>query len=542
MAHSADFVFRDGPVYSGDSARTWARAVAVLSGRIVAVGGEEQVLPLAGPDTEVVDLKGRLLCAGFQDAHVHPITAGMTLLRCNLLDATGAADTERRISEYAATHPSEPWIRGGGWRFTWFENGMPPAALLDRLVPDRPAYLRVADGHAGWANSLALQAAGITAATADPADGRIERLADGSPQGTLQEGAMDLVERVLPANGADQLDRGLAAAERYLLSLGVTAWQDAWVTDELHGAYVRAGTSGTLVTTVRGALWWDRDGGLEQLDAFEARRDESVGRYRAGSVKLMLDGICENYTAKLLEPYLDQSGALTANRGMDFIDPTQLAEIVTELMRRGLQPHFHSLGDGAVRNALDAVAAARSELGWTDVRPHIAHIQVVDPADLPRFRELGVIANAQPLWACADDAMNVMTVPFLGDTRADLQYPFRDLLRHGATLAMGSDWSVSTPNVMHQIDVAVNRKVLGEKGSAPFLPWQRISVADALSGFTSGSAYVNHLETTHGSVEVGKVGDLVVLESDPFATDDIAAIRVDLTMVDGAIVYNRAGS
>lgn len=539
MTQPADIVFKGGPVFTSDAARSWGRAVAVRSGRIAAVGGDADIDRFIGPDTTIIDLDGRFMCAGFQDAHVHPISGGLTMLRCDLLDIRERDEGLRAIADYVRDHPGEPWIRGGGWKFHWFDGGTPPAALLDQLVPDRPAYLRVADGHAGWANSLALAAAGIDASHPDPADGRIERLADGTPQGTLQEGAMNLVERVLPADDAATLDRGLAAGQGYLTSLGITGWQDAWVTDELHAAYLRATKAGTLAATVRGALWWDREAGLEQLDAMEELRRQSSGRYRAGSVKLMLDGVCENFTARMLHPYLDGNGEPTSNTGIDFIDPGALPGIVTEVMRRGFQPHFHALGDAAVRGALDAVAAAREAVGWTDLRPHIAHIQVIDPDDLARFRTLGVTANAQALWACADEAMTDMTLPFLDRSRASLQYPFHDLLRHGATLALGSDWSVTSANVMQQVDVAVHRRVPGDPTTSSFLPEQRITVADAVAGFTAGSAYVNHLDATHGSVEVGKMADLVVLNGNPFSDSDISAIEVDLTLIEGEVVYER---
>lgn len=532
MTPFADTVFRNGRVFRADPARSWAEAVAVSGGRIAAVGGWSDLRHAVGPATEVIDLDGRFLGPGFQDAHVHPHTGGRRMITCDLTDAGDAAGALRRIGAYAAANPDDPWIHGGGWQFAWFGGGTPSAALLDSVVPDRPAYLRVADGHAGWANSLALAAAGIGRGTPDPRHGRIERLPGGLPQGTLQEeGGMALVERLLPVETDADLDRALLAAQDHLIGLGVTAWQDAAVGERLHRAYCRLAGDGRLVATVRGALWWDPDLGLEQLDAFEQAREESSGRYRAGTVKLMLDGVCENFTARTLTPYLDRHGTPTDNRGMDYIEVESLPRIVTEIMRRGFQPHFHALGDAAVRSALDAVEAARRELGWTDVRPHLAHLQIVHPDDIPRFAQLGVAMNAQAVWACADSAMIDLTIPYLGEPRASWQYPFADLLRAGTTLAMGSDWSVSTADPMAQIAVAVHRRTA--EAPTAFLPAQAIPVADALVGFTAGSAFVNHRESDSGTIRVGAVADLVVLDGDPFSTDDIASIRVDMTVVDG---------
>jgi predicted amidohydrolase YtcJ len=256
----------------------------------------------------------------------------------------------------------------------------------------------------------------------------------------------------------------------------------------------------------------------------------------------MLDGVAETFTASMLEPFFDESGAPTTNRGIDFIDPDELREHVTRLDAVGLQPHFHALGDRAVRNALDAVEAARAANGPSDTRPHLAHIQVIHPEDIPRFARLGAIANAQPLWACHDPQMDVLTEPFLGPDRAAQQYPFASLLRAGARLAMGSDWGVSTPNPLIEMEVAVNRVIRHPRlqpPPPPFIPTERISLEEAIHGFTMGSAYVNHLDDATGSVTVGKLADLAVIDRDLFAPDvgPIGDGRVLATFVDGEIVF-----
>jgi predicted amidohydrolase YtcJ len=533
-------VFRNGPVFRADAARSWARAVAVRGGRIAAVGGDEMVVDLVGPDTRVVDLDGRLLCPGFQDAHVHPVTGGRILLECNLTEVATWPEARRIVADYAAAHPDLPFIWGGGWQFAWFSGGLPTREELDELIPDRPAYLRVADGHAGWANTRALEAAGIHPGTPDPPDGRIERTPDGRIQGTLQEeGGMRLVERLRVEADTD-LDRALRRGQQYLIERGITAWQDAAVTPALHRTYLRMAGSGELIATVRGALWWEPGAGpAEQLARMEEMRAESVPGYLPGSVKLMLDGVVENFTARVLTPYLRADGASTGTTGLDYFEPQSLPPIVTEIVRRGFQPHFHALGDAAVRAALDAVAAARSALGHTDVRPHVAHLQIVDPADIPRFRALGVAANAQPLWACNEEAMTDLTLPFLEPRVAANQYPFRSLLDAGATMAMGSDWSVSTPDVMQQVHVAVTRTVPWDRRPEPFQPDQGVSVADALAAFTAGSSFVNFLDAERGSITAGGAADLVVLGGNPFESDDIAAIGVDLTVIGGDVVFER---
>ncbi|CAM5379335.1 amidohydrolase [Streptomyces chartreusis] len=537
----ADLLFTGGPVLTPEG-RT-ATAVAVTGDRITAVGREE-VHDLAGPRTEVVDLAGRLLLPGFQDAHVHPVPAGLELTQCDLTGTRTADETLAAVRAYADAHPEREWITGGGWSMEAFEGGTPTKELLDSVVPDRPVYLPNRDHHGAWVNSRALALAGITRDTPDPADGRIERDASGEPSGTLQEGAMQLVGRLTPpATEADRV-AALLHAQRHLHALGITAWQDALVGDFLGmdnpaQAYLTAARDGSLTARVVGALWWDRERGSEQIPELAERREAlSHGRFRATSVKLMLDGVAETGTAALVDPYLDKCGCATANRGTSFIDPEQLPKYVTELDALGFQCHFHALGDRAVRDALDAIEAARAANGPSDTRPHLAHLQVIQPADVPRFARLGAIANIQPLWAAHEPQMDELTIPFLGPERATWQYPFGALLRSGARLAAGSDWPVSSPDPLHGVHVAVNRVTPDADDAQVFLPGERIGLAEALTAYTAGSAHVNHLDDT-GEVRAGALADLVVLDRDPFdgPAEGIAQTRVARTYVGGAQVY-----
>ena len=536
----ADLLFTNGPVLTPEG-RT-ATAVAVTGDRITAVGHAE-VHELAGPRTQVVDLAGRLLLPGFHDAHVHPVPAGLELTQCDLTRAKTAEDTIAAVRAYADAHPDREWITGGGWSMEAFQGGTPTKELLDSVVPDRPVYLPNRDHHGAWVNSRALQLAGITRDMPDPVDGRIERDASGEPAGTLQEGAMQLVGRLTPpATQADRLS-ALLHAQRHLHALGITAWQDALVgeflgMDDPSDAYLTAARDGSLTARVVGALWWDRERGAEQIPELVERRARlSHGRFSASSVKLMLDGVAETGTAALLDPYLDKCGCATANRGTSFIDPDQLPKYVTELDALGFQCHFHALGDRAVRDALDAVEAARATNGPSDTRPHLAHLQVVHPDDVARFARLGAVANIQPLWAAHEPQMDELTIPFLGPERALWQYPFGALLRSGATLAAGSDWPVSSPDPLQGIHVAVNRIEPGGAGPV-FLPGERLDLATAITAYTAGSAYANHLDDT-GRITAGALADLVVLDRDPFAAplEEIAETQVALTYVGGTGVY-----
>jgi hypothetical protein len=491
-----------------------------------------------------VDLGGRTAVPGFQDAHVHPIGAELDAMRCNLLVTRGAEDYLAVVAEYARTHPDEPWIRGGGWYMPDFPGGTPHREALDRVCPDRPVYLENRDGHGAWVNSRALELAGIDARTPDPPAGRIERDPDGAPSGTLHEGAIHLVARLLPPDTQAEVEAALVAGQARLHAFGITAWQDASVKTGIEEpAYASLAAADRLSARIVGALRWDWHRGLEQVDELiERRRATSAGRYAATSVKFFLDGVFENFTASMLEPYGDGRGGTTDNRGLRQVDPEVLAEAVTRLDALGFQAHFHAIGDRAVRDALDAVEAARRANGPSDTRPHIAHIQVIDPADLQRFKALDVAANVQAYWACHEDQMDDLTIPFIGD-RWRLQYPFRSLRDAGALLAMGSDWSVSTPNPLLQMELAVERVWDGNRGGRePFLPDERIELIDALAAFTAGSAWVNHLDASTGSLEVGKAADLAVLDRDLFdrSAGPIGDVRVVATFVDGKAVHETA--
>lgn len=538
----ADLVLMGGLIQKMDRRRARASAVAVRGGRIVAVGNDAAVRAWIGPRTRVVDLRGRTVTPGFGDAHVHPVGAGLGRLRCDLAGVRGQDRYLAIIAAYAASHPHEPWIRGDGWSMADFPGGIPHRAALDRISPDRPVYLESRDGHTAWVNSKALELAGITADTPDPDDGRIERETDRRPSGALQEGAAYLVERLLPATTPDELVAALRLAQAELHALGITNWQDAIVAPhEEEIAYTTLAGRGELTARVVGALWWEHSRGVEQIEELVERRARTaIGRYAPTSVKLMQDGVLENFTGAVLEPYLDADGRPTANRGMSQIDPESLKGHVARLDALGFQAHFHAIGERAVREALDAIEAARRANGASDTRPHIAHIQVIHPDDIGRFRELGVVANAQPYWACHEDQMDDLTIPFLGAERSRWQYPFGSLLAAGATLAMGSDWAVSTANPLLEMEVAVNRVLdehLGEK--PPFLPDERIELIDALAAFTTGTAWVNHLEDEVGSIEVGKAADLAVLDRDVFdrAEGAIGETRVVATFVDGVAVH-----
>jgi predicted amidohydrolase YtcJ len=553
-------VFRNGSLFDGHRYVGMGSAVVVSGGRVAEVVDErdlEAQLNGAGGPTQrgrrpnstgigVVDLAGGLLAPGFVDAHVHAVQGGLERIRCDLTEGHTRDDYLATIAAYAAGHPELPWILGGGWAMSAFPGGTPTATDLDTVVPDRPVFLPNRDHHGAWVNTRALEIAGITAETPDPPHGRIERDGNQLPTGTLHEGAMHLVVRHAPDTDPEDYYAGLLAGQAYLHSQGVTGWQDAIVgdyagMDDPGPTYLRAAQRGDLTAYVVGALWWNRDLGEEQVPSLVERRAAYThGRFRATSVKFMQDGVAENGTAAMTTPYLDRCGHATTNTGHSFVDPAALRTYVARLDAEGFQVHVHGIGDRGVREALDAFAGTSRER-----RHHIAHLQVIHPDDVRRFAELGVAANMQALWACLDDQMVDLTLPFLGAERAAWQYPFGDLHRAGARLVAGSDWPVSTPNPLEAIHVAVNRWADGEEGRAgseAFLPDQALDLETAFAAYTSGSAWVNHRDDA-GTIAPGRVADLVVLDRDPFAgpASEIGATRVVSTWVDGVPVHE-AGS
>jgi predicted amidohydrolase YtcJ len=541
-------LFRGGSVFDGLRHRP-GYALLVDDGKVVAVLSPTSLDRLDPGDHEVVDLAGGLVSPGFTDAHCHPIQGGLERMQCDLTGGSTREEYVALVRDYAAGFDG-PWITGGGWMMAAFPGGVPSAADLDSVVPDRPVLLHNRDHHGAWANSRALELAGIASGTPDPPDGRIERLPDGSPQGTLHEGAVDIVAALLPGLSPAEYAAGLVEGQAYLFSLGVTAWQDAIVgayagMADTGSTYLDAIASGDLLADVVGALWWDRELGLGQVsDLVERRQAQSGGRYRATSIKIMQDGVCENFTAAMLSPYLDGHGHATANAGHSFVEAEELKQAVVALAAEGFQVHVHAIGDRGTREALDAFAAAREAgpgIGQSeDLRHHIAHIQVIHPDDVPRFAELGVAANAQALWAAHEAQMDELTIPFLGEERSTWQYPFGALHRAGARLVMGSDWPVSSPDPLAAIHTAVNRTTYDDPREA-FLPEQALGLTTAFAAYTSGSAWVDGRDRIDGAgvLAPGNVADLAVLDRDPFTapTDQIGATRVVSTWISGVPVF-----
>lgn len=535
----ADIVFRGGPVYTVDSAQPRASAVAVAGARIVFVGDDDGAAKLIGPKTRVIELAGRMLLPAFHDSHLHPLTAGVRMSECALDDLTTPAQVADSIAKCAKANPGDRWFRGHGWQLPVFSHANPTRALLDSLVPDRPAYVRAADGHSAWVNSRALELAHISAHTRNPPDGRIERDAAGNPSGTLREGAADLVSGLLPKITSQQRVDGLARGIRYANSLGIVAMQEASADSDILVAYQTLDTRDSLDARIVASIYVDPGAGVSQLPRMLRLRNQFAGnRVRATGAKIFADGVIESHTSALLEPYLD-----THDRGPANLTPAGFDSLAIALDKAGFQIHVHAIGDRAVRMSLDAIEAAQRANGARDARDHIAHLEMIDTLDLPRFKTLGVYANFQALWAYRDSYIKDLTEPILGPERSSRLYPLGDVEAAGGTIVGGSDWGVSSLNPLEAIEVGVTRcDPAATIACIPWLPKERVSLETMIAAYTIVGARLAFDEKITGSITVGKAADLIVLDHDLFAIppEQISKTHVLLTLLDGKDVYRDA--
>jgi len=507
---------------------------------IVYVGGDAGAEEWTGPGTRVIDLQGKMVLPGFHDSHVHPVSGGIELGQCNLNGAASASEVFQRIRAYAAANPGRTWISGGGWDLPVFPDANPRRQQLDELVPDRPAYLTAADGHSAWVNSRALAAAGVTKDTADPPNGRIERdPKTGEPTGTLRESAAELVSKRLPAlAAADYLEgarRGLQLANQF----GITSLMEASATDEILDAYAELDRRGELTARVVVAMYVSPSKGEAQVEALVAKRRRYQGRHlRATAAKIFADGVIESQTAALLEPYLDRPGY----RGNANLEPEQFNPLVAALDREGFQVHIHAIGDRGIRYALDAFAFAQQKNGRRDARPLIAHLELIDPQDIPRFQQLGVVAVFQALWAFPDEYITELTEPKLGPQRSRWLYPIASVANTGAVISGGSDWSVSSMNPLEAMQVAVTRRGVDAGEGKPWIPQEQVDLKTMIEAYTIAGAYANFQEEKTGSLEVGKAADLIVLDRNLFASrpQDIHRATVLWTLLEGKEVFRHA--
>ncbi len=528
--------------HSGTTSATPAgtiSCVAIREGRIVALGaGAEALAPMAD---QLIDLRGGYLGPAFGDGHAHPLFGGLEDDGPQVRSCRSIPEILTCVRDWAASHPDAEWIIGASYNSTLTDDGLFDARWLDEAVPDRPVVLRAMDYHTAWVNSAALAISGITPDTPEPALGRVVRRADGSPLGTLQEpGAVDLVFNHAPKPTDAARAEALARATTRFAGAGVTWVQDAWVEPEDLAPYLLALTQHQLSTRLNLAFRAAPERWRVQLAGFNAARDRvqtlNSAMLEARTVKFFVDGVIESGTAAMLEPYCD-----SPDNGLANWDISELAAAAIEVDRLGFQLHLHAIGDRAVRMALDAVEAVVANNGPSDRRPVIAHLQVVSPEDLDRFLGLGVIANFEPLWAQPNTQMKQVTVPRIGEIRAEQLYPIGTLSRAGVTVSFGSDWPITHHHPLKGLSTAMTRASPEGSAPGPWTPSERIDVAAALRAYTEGVAVQAFAEHDRGTLSVGLAADLVWLSADPrlMPAKAIPGIHVVGTWLDGQRTHIR---
>ncbi len=534
----ADVILTHARIYTVNAKQPWAEALAIRGEKIIAVGSEKQIAAYRGDSTKVIDAGGKLVLPGFVDCHIHFMEGSLGLTQVDLNDAETVQEIQKRVKEYAAAHPDEPWITGMGWTYpTFAPSGLPDKKYLDEVVPDRPVFLVAFDGHSSWANSKALEMAGITRETADPANGKIVRDEKGEATGALKEHAGHLVSSLMPKPTREERLTALRLGMQEANKHGLVRVHSAGGDFEWLDLFDQLRKENALTLRFYIAYFLDppelRPDEIETIEnARKTYRDDWIS---GGAVKTMLDGVVEAHTAAMLTPYSDDPSQI----GKLFWDPAKYDQAVTELDRRGLQIFTHAIGDRAVRTALDAYQQAEETNHTHDKRPRIEHIETVTAQDIPRFGKLGVIASFQPLHAYPDHDTLDIWARNAGPDRASRAWVWHSIESTGGHLAFGSDWPVVTLNPWPGVQNAVTRKTREGNPPGGFVPNERISLEDAIKGYTLGAAYGGRREQTEGSLEPGKLADLIVLSQDLFKIDPmkIAGTEVLVTMIGGKVVY-----
>ena len=517
-------------VWTGDTRRPWADAVAVTGDRITAVGSSAEVRKLARPMTRVIDAQGKLLVPGFIDSHVHFVDGGFGLTSVQLRDAKTREEFIRRIKEHAARLPAGAWMLEGNWDHQNWGGELPRRDWIDSVTPNTPVFIQRLDGHMSLANSAALRAAGVTRETKDVAGGEVVRDASGDPTGILKDNAAQLVGRAVPDPSAEQEDAALDAAMRHVAEQGVTSVHNmgTWRHLEIFGRAHRAGRLRTRIYAAVPLSTWER---LRDHVAANGRGDAWL---RIGALKGFVDGSLGSHTAAMLEPFSDAPG----DTGLFVNTPENLYAWTKGADAAGLHVLIHAIGDRANRVLLDIYERVIREGGHRDRRFRIEHAQHLAPADIPRFAQLGVIASMQPYHAIDDGRW---AEKFIGAERVKGTYAFRSLLDADARLAFGSDWFVAPPTPLEGVYAAVTRRTLDDRNPSGWVPQQKIAVEEALRAYTSGSAYAEYMEAEKGMLARGMLADMVLIDRDLTAIppETIRDAKVTMTMVGGRIVFER---
>lgn len=540
--NAPDLVLINGSVWTGESDSTFAEAIAITKNKITAVGSTDEILKLANSKTNRLDLKGKLVTAGFNDAHIHFLSGSLGLTEVDLLGTITPDDVAQRVNQFVEKNPGKEWITGRGWQYTSFKSGLPDSKTLSAITHEVAVFIKAYDGHSGWANKKALALAGIDRNTHYQGFGEIVKDKTGEPTGTLRESAMSLVGKHIPeptrAEKLEALRKGMALAA----SLGITSVQNANGSAEEVSLFKELLNNNELTLRYAAAFSVNENTTGEDIALFTHLKD-SIGAnhpmLRADAIKFMIDGVIESHTGYMLQPYADISSKDPLAFGQLALPIEKYQELVTKLDKNGFRIYTHAIGDKGVRESLNAYENAARVNGSRDARHRVEHIETISPEDIPRFAKLGVMPSMEPIHA--DPGTVEVWANAVGEARLPWSFAWAEMVKHKAYLVYSSDWPACIDiNPIRGIHVAVNRKTPEGLPEGGWIPEQKISMAQALKAYTSAGAYSSFEENLKGQIKVGHLADLVVFSQDLFSIDPMKthATKVVLTVFDGKAIYN----
>lgn len=536
-------ILTNGKIWTGDGEDSFVEAVAITGNKITQVGDSKTILDLADSETEVIDLQGKLVTAGFNDAHIHFLSGSIGLTQVDLLATKSLDEVLSITSDFIQNNPNIVWVTGRGWQYTFFESGPPDHETMKALDIDKPVFLRAYDGHSAYANPKAMELAGISSATVFEGFGEVVKDSNGNPTGALKEGAMGLVGNLVPETSHEDKIQALRQGMKLAASLGITSMQNASGFEEELKLYLDLLKKEELTVRYAASFSVGEKTTSEQLKRFNFIKD-SIGTenpwIRADAIKFMIDGVIESHTAAMIEHYADLLPDDELALGMLNINEEKYKSLVSDLDAMDFRLYTHAIGDRGVREVFTAYEKASAENPTRNRRHRIEHIETISPDDIPRFVKSGILASMEPIHA--DPATVGVWAKAIGEERLPWSFAWKSILESGAQLVFSSDWPACISlNPIRGIHVAVNRRDPSGFPEEGWIPQEKISVFEAMKAYTSMGAYSSFEENQKGLIKVGHLADLIVFSKDIFSIDpmDIHTSKIEMTILDGKKIFEQ---
>lgn len=536
-------ILTNGKIWTGEGPDTFVEALAITGNTITQIGDSPSILTMAGPETKIIDLEGKLVTAGFNDAHIHFLSGSMGLTQVDLLATKSLEEVIVLTEAFIQSNPKKEWITGRGWQYSYFESGLPDHQTMKALDIDLPIFLKAYDGHSAYANPKALELAGISSATTFEGFGEVVKDAKGNPTGALKEDAMDLVGKWVPEPNYEDKLQALRKGLSLAASLGITSMQNASGSEEELRLYLDLLSKNELSVRYSGAFSVGENSTPEDLERFSFLKD-SIGTenpwIRADAIKFMIDGVIESHTAAMLEHYADLLPDHELALGMMNITSDRFKNLVSQLDAKGFRLYTHAIGDRGVREVLTAYELAAQNSPPKDRRHRIEHIETISPEDIPRFAKSEILASMEPIHA--DPATLGVWAKAIGEERLPWSFAWNSILKSGAQLVFSSDWPACISlDPIRGIHVAVNRRDPSGFPEEGWIPQEKISIYEAMKAYTSMGAYSSFEENKKGLIKAGYLADLIVLSEDIFSIEPMSThkVTVEKTIVDGKVIFEK---